>query len=322
MAETGASVAGRWFVGTASAAGLHVEGNPNQDAAGFATAGDSVVVAVADGHSGPRHFRSERGAQFAVDAACEAGSELAGELDALGNLEEVVALITDRLLPDIVELWEERVAADVTGDPFAGDGTPLAARADAVVPYGTTLLLALVSPIWAVAAQIGDGDIVVVGGGRQVNCPVPGDPMIEGSHTTSLCQENAAASFRIAAIDLIGFPIAAVLLATDGYGDSQAESPWQPAVGLGIIQLATDQGIAYVTGQVGEWAARCASADGAGDDTSLALVINSTAAADRPPRSRSRLPSRRSGRLEGGEAQASIVGLGADRGEGRPRIEV
>ncbi|MGH2717614.1 MAG: protein phosphatase 2C domain-containing protein, partial [Actinomycetota bacterium] len=199
--------------------------------------------------------------------------------------------------------------------------TALSTRADVVIPYGTTLLLAVVSPIWAVTAQIGNGDIVVVGGAREVNCPVPGDPAIDERLTTSLAQENAVASFRFAALDLVGFPIAAILLATDGYGDSQAETPWQPPVGLGILQLASDEGIAWVTGQLSDWAARCASAEGAGDDTSLALVVNSASASDRPPRSRSRLPSRRSGVMEIGGAGASIVGLGADHGEGRPRIE-
>ncbi|HLI55961.1 MAG TPA: protein phosphatase 2C domain-containing protein [Actinomycetota bacterium] len=323
-ADTGVSVVGRWFIGTASALGVAhaVDGGPNQDASGFAAAGDSVVIAVADGHGDPRHFRSDRGAQFAVDSACEAGAELAGQLDALGKVDEVVDLVTERLLPDVIDRWEERVAADVMEDPFPGDGTPLASRADVVVPYGSTLLLAVVSPIWAVTAQIGDGDVVVVGGGRQVTCPVPGDPLVDGRHTTSLCQENAAANFRLAAIDLIGFPVAAILLATDGYGDSQAEDPWQPPVGVSIAQLAADQGIAWVTGQVAEWAARCASADGSGDDTSLALAINTTIGSDRPPRSRSRLPGRRSGRIEGGgEEGSSIVGLGPDRGEGRPRIE-
>ncbi|MGH2718492.1 MAG: protein phosphatase 2C domain-containing protein, partial [Actinomycetota bacterium] len=105
MAETGASVAGRWFVGTGTAAGIHVEGNPNQDAAGFVIAGDSVAIAVADGHSGPRHFRSDRGAQFAVDAACEAGAGLSGKLDALSNIDAVIALLAEQLLPDLVDRW-------------------------------------------------------------------------------------------------------------------------------------------------------------------------------------------------------------------------
>ena len=321
MAETGASAVGRWFVGTGSAPGLHVEGNPNQDAAGFATAGDSIVIAVADGHSGARHFRSDRGARFAVDSACEAGAELAAELDGLGNIEELIELVNKRLLPEVVDRWEERVAVDVSEDPFPGDGTALGGRADAVVPYGSTLLMALVSPVWAVAAQVGDGDILVVGGSRQVTCPVPGDPVLDGTRTTSLCLDNPLDSFRLAAIDLVGFPVAAILLATDGYGASQIEDPWQSPVGLSILQLAGDQGIAWVTGQVPEWAARCASAEGAGDDTSLALLINSTAATDRPPRSRFRLPTRRSGRTQRSDELVNVVSLGPDRGEGRPRTE-
>ena len=61
-------------------------------------------------------------------------------------------------------------------------------------------------------------------GGRPL-LPVPGDPLLDGRHTTSLCGARAGTSvspwWTSPTTPLLG-----VLLATDGYGNAQVADPW------------------------------------------------------------------------------------------------
>jgi hypothetical protein len=91
--------------------------------------------------------------------------------------------------------------------------------------------------------------------------------------TTSLCQADAVASFRTGTHDLRQVPLATLLLATDGYGNSQAEEPWQPGVGRDLAELAAEHDHHWFEQQVPGWARRCASAEGSGDDTTIALLL-------------------------------------------------
>ena len=48
-------------------------------------------------------------------------------------------------------------------------------------------------------------------------------------------------SFRTGAYDLREVPLATLLLATDGYGNAQADEPWQPGVGRDLAELAAER---------------------------------------------------------------------------------
>jgi hypothetical protein len=141
-----------------------------------------------------------------------------------------------------------------------------------VIAYGATLLLAVLAEGWVLVAQIGDGDVVALRADGTVEVPVPGDPTLDGHYTTSLCQETAVGSFRVAVIDDVA-ALVALLLATDGYGNAQASDPWPPAVGADIISLLRTQGTAFVGRQLPTWVERCASKEGSGDDTTVVLAV-------------------------------------------------
>lgn len=59
---------------------------------------------------------------------------------------------------------------------------------------------------WLLLAQIGDGDILGIGVAGAALSPVPGDPLLDGLHTTSLCAPDAEQSFRTATVDLAAEP--------------------------------------------------------------------------------------------------------------------
>ena len=278
------------MIGTARGAAHDARGLPNQDSAESLVIGQAggTVVAVADGHGHDRHFRSAAGSELAVRTACAVAEELTADAGPRPWSQTRAAALRDRLPRAIVGRWREAVALDIAAHPYtaaelsaleqAGDGPD--------IPYGSTLLLALIADGWLVCAQIGDGDLLAVrpdGGGWS---PVIGDDLLDGYRTTSLCQPGAVSAFRVAAYDLRATPLLALLLSTDGYGNAQAEEPWQPVVARDIAELAARHDHDWFAGQLPIWAERCASAAGSADDTTIALLLapgsERLAAASRP----------------------------------------
>lgn len=274
-----------WHLFTASAQGAahRAGGLPNQDAVG--SRGDArggatpLVVAVADGHGDPRHFRSGRGSRLAVDVACELGSDAATRILPAATAQAVGQKLTGWLVPGIVDGWRAAVAEDLGHHPFSAPELAQRHPGDAAaIAYGSTLLLAVLAGRWLLLAQIGDGEMVLVEAGGRVAVPVPSDPSLRGRYTTSLCQEDALAHFRVATVDVEAVAAEVLLLATDGFGNAQTSEPWQPGVGTDLLAFVRERGVEWVGLQLPAWAERCASAEGSGDDTTLALLVRSTAA--------------------------------------------
>jgi hypothetical protein len=233
-----------------------------------------VVVAVADGHGAVRHFRSSAGSLLAARAACAVVQELTADASAPWTAG-VAESLRDQLPRAIVTRWRELVARHLELHPFTPDElSALELAGDRPeIPYGSTLLVAVIAGGWLVCAQIGDGDMLAVRPDGQGWTPVAGDDQLDGFHTTSLCQVGAVGSFRTAAYDLQTEPLLALLLGTDGYGNAQVADPWQPEVAQDIAELAARHDHRWFERQLPGWAERCASAAGSGDDTTIALLL-------------------------------------------------
>lgn len=263
-----------WHVvaGTARGRSHHVRGMPSQDAVAHQQipAVGGTVVAVADGHGHERHFRSGTGSALAVQAACQVVSDHAAAL-ATGNAE----VISGALPAAILSCWRTEVARDVSRHPYPAEQlSALDSEGDGPdVPYGSTLLVAVVSNGWLTCAQIGDGDLVAVHPDGAWDCPVPGDANLDGLRTTSLCQPDAADAFRVGVRNLAERPLLALLLASDGYGNAQAADPWQPQFARDLAELALGHDVDWFAQQVPGWAELCASGEGSGDDTTIALLF-------------------------------------------------
>jgi len=250
-------------------------GLPNQDAvAAHQVRPDVLVAAVADGHGHRRHFRSARGSQLAVAVACEAAGELTARLDEFETARQIESEALHKLVPAITGRWRDAVREDVAADPFtAQEEATRASRDDALIAYGSTLLLAIAGRRWLVLVQIGDGDIMGIQPDGRPLLPVPRDPSLDGQQTTSLCGPRAEDDFRAAVVDASTTQLLGVLLATDGYGNAQVAEPWADAVSVDLAELISDRPPEWLAGQLPLWASRCASADGSADDTTIALLI-------------------------------------------------
>ena len=279
------------FIGTARGSAHESRHLPNQDSAGSqpVTPAGGVVVAVADGHGAARHFRSSTGSVLAVKAALAVIGELAAE--STGPWGAAAADSVSGQLPSaIVARWRQLVAEDLVSRPYSPDEAAALelARDGTEIPYGSTLLLAVIVTGWLVCAQIGDGDMLAVRPDGSGWIPVGGDDRLDGFRTTSLCQAGAVGSFRTSVHDLRTEPLLALQLSTDGYGNAQVTDPWQPAVAADLASLAARHDRGWFEQQVQLWAQRCASAQGSGDDTTIALLLAPDSARAHPRPSRRR----------------------------------
>jgi hypothetical protein len=265
-----------WLALTASQLGAAHQktGQPNQDAvAARQIRPDVLIAAVADGHGHRRHFRSGRGSLLAVAVACEAAEDLAGRLADFQAPGPIESEALGKLVPAITGRWRQAVRDDVAADPFTAREEAARGDDDALIAYGSTLLLAIAGRRWLVLVQIGDGDIMGIQPDGRPLLPVPGDPSLDGQQTTSLCGTRAEDEFRAAVVDASTTPLLGVMLATDGYGNAQAADPWADAVSADLAELINDRPREWLAGQLPLWASRCASTDGSADDTTIALLI-------------------------------------------------
>jgi hypothetical protein len=238
-----------------------------------------MVAAVADGHGHSRHFRSARGARLAVSIACQAAADLAARPGGPPAAPEELRRL---LVPVIVTRWRDAVHHDAAAEPFTGAEEAVRRGDDATIPYGTTLLVAIGTGERLLLAQIGDGDIVCIRPDGTALLAVPGDPLLDGRHTTSLCSPGAGDSFRVAAVDLTDTAVLGALLATDGYGNAQVAQVWESVVSAELAEPIASRPLSWMASQLQAQAGQCASVDGSADDTTLALLLAPAAAQDGP----------------------------------------
>jgi hypothetical protein len=272
VADSGTDGVVTWQVIADSARGAthRTNGLPNQDAVASQDGPGGVVAAIADGHGHIRHFRSADGAALAVGVACRVASQAAAVLGGDDTGDQEAERAGRELARTVVADWRSAVADQLELRPYTVEEQFVLNRsADTpVIPYGSTLLVAVITARWLVCAQM----LAVCPDGGSFS-PVAGDDRLDGRRTTSLCQPDALGSFRTGAHDLRQVPLVALLLATDGYGNAQADEPWQPGVGRDLAELAACRDRHWFGQEVPGWAQRCASADGSGDDATIALLL-------------------------------------------------
>lgn len=161
----------------------HVRGNlPNQDAVAHAAEDGWFYLAVADGHGAAPHYRSDRGAAFAVEIVLDLLRRSVADL----SVHDPARLVSS-LPGSLVERWRERVEADIRAAPVRERP-----GFESHAVYGTTCLAAAIGPGLAIFVQIGDGDLLASCPSGLVDRAIPADPALAGPATYSLCQPDAA----------------------------------------------------------------------------------------------------------------------------------
>jgi hypothetical protein len=250
---------------------VHVrDGLPLQDSHAVRVDGATAYAAVADGHGHRLHFRSDVGSRLAVDLTLEL---LAAALPRLTGVAETETALR-ALGTDLVERWTAAVYADIEAHPFDPEERALVSgteREHLTRPYGTTVLAMVATGDLVGVLQIGDGDAVVVTAAGQALRPVPEDPALDGTRTTSLCQPDPVDALRIGALDAAAADVVLGYLCTDGFSTSRVDRDgWWQQTGAELVSFAREHGFAWIGERLPGWLEEPAQIGG--DDTTLALL--------------------------------------------------
>lgn len=250
---------------------VHVrDGLPLQDSHAVLVADDTAVIAVADGHGHRLHFRSDVGSALAVRISSEL---LSAALPRLTDPATAPAVLRE-VGTELISRWTRAVGDHVTQHPFAGDDLALVDPTDpgrTTRPYGSTVLAMVATDTLLGVLQIGDGDAVVVTASGTSLRPVPEDPDLDGSRTTSLCQPDPGASLRVGALDVHAEDLVLGYLCTDGFSTSRVDADgWWRQTGEELVGFARQHGFAWIDARLPGWLEEPAAIGG--DDTTLALV--------------------------------------------------
>lgn len=243
-----------------------------------------VIMAVADGHGGSKYFRSDQGAQLAVNTAGDVIREFLKGQSGLDNLSIIKETAEDWLPKNLVRRWLEEVDAHLESEPISpedllvleskfGSEARQSVEANPRIAYGATLLIAVVVQEYLLFMQLGDGDILAVSADGKVFRPVPGDDRLFGNETTSLCSQNAWRDFRVNFQPVSTDPPALLLLSTDGYANCFRDEEGFRKVAADIYRMIQTDGIDYINDNLESWLVD-ASKIGSGDDITVGLICN------------------------------------------------
>lgn len=263
-----------WIIGAASVIGpAHVRRKmPNQDAVAVQPASlehaPVVVGALSDGHGATPHFRSDRGARFAVETAISALEWGTGATDEIDMVE---------LGFTVAEGWRQKVGEDIAHDPYEQS------VANNLHPYGATMLAMLADNDQMCLLQLGDGDILLGYSDGRITRPIKAPEGLIGEQTYSLCLDQSEQcidswfAHRSWDDELPDF----VLMATDGvskslvsedaFADLAAQYRERCRAGTKIFTETIKA--------LPEWL-QTLSARGSGDDASMILAVRQTVTGD------------------------------------------
>jgi hypothetical protein len=243
----------------------------------------AFVLCVADGHGASRHRRSHLGALWAVQEFVHCATPFAervarheSEPSALRGLAEEAGWLGRT----VCHRWRERVLMFEANSP--SDGTdPRRGRAPEdgaqLIPYGSTVLGAVVSDRLLFTWQLGDGDIALIGeDGAYWHGESGGDVL--GDETESLCGPEPWRSVRAHWQRLSPYgERRLVALSTDGLAKSFADQNGYRAFAEGVYRSVVRHDAPWVRERLPDWLRKAAAHSG--DDTTLAGVYH---AGERP----------------------------------------
>lgn len=243
--------------------------------------GDSSLSAavISDGHGDSNCFRSAVGAQFACEICLNLFRQFQGitsHITDIGSCDfESDVLLLER---ELVSKWKKKVLAHAETSPFSEDELQQASediRAQYGMghtlerAYGCTLIAAMVTRSYFLCMQIGDGKCVSAYPGGIFVEPVPPDENCVGNRSTSLCNRDAATSFRHYYSRIL--PIAA-FVSSDGVEES-FDTAGLYNFFYSIAYWRRQQGAACASDNLNDLLPKI-SEGGSGDDVSVSAFLS------------------------------------------------
>ncbi|MFI1282375.1 protein phosphatase 2C domain-containing protein [Streptomyces sp. NPDC020858] len=260
----------------------------NQDhyeAEGRGTAGQPLIMAVADGHGSAAHARSHLGSRFAVDLFVQQARLFAALAEPRGDgqppsLSWLMHYAEHTLPRQLVSAWQEKALGhwERTRSP----GEPGMDPVDKLVLYGSTLVGAVLTPRVFAAWQLGDGELTVVTDDGRVTVPLAPDEADLGDETESLCSPQAWLRVRThwAPVTAPARAPRLVSVSTDGLSKSFASDTGFRQFMAGLDDRLAAEGTECVRAVLPQWLAKASRHSG--DDTTLVAAWHTTAATADP----------------------------------------
>lgn len=263
-------------------------GTPNQDAVYWRSSAGTgeeniVCVAVADGHGGNKYIRSSLGSMFAVRETVDVLEHFAREM--LSNPESrssgsSISRIAQETLPrSVTRRWDIAVRShfhsqDFTENEFENltEQQRAELRARPQIAYGSTVLGTVVTDVFILYLQLGDGDILTVTETGEVSSPLIDDPRAFANETPSLCNGNAWQDFRILYQPTDDHLPALIVLTTDGYRNSYGTRDGFSFVGSDILRELLLSGPPQIAEAIPIFL-KTTTENGSGDDITIANVF-------------------------------------------------
>lgn len=284
-----------WHVFASSVRGAtHTQvGLPNQDACLWfpeSGRGPPVILALSDGHGGAKYFRSDRGAAFAVQTAVAVLRDLLPLVEPAGkySLMGIRVLVEERLPQRLVRIWQQRITTHLQSHPFTDEEwewlaahTPQSANARHLITehpsiaYGATLLAVLVTDLFILFVQLGDGDILMVSDMGEVKQAISQDRRFAINETSSLCAPDAWRDARIGFLRLRGASCeqapALIIVSTDGYRNAFPDEKRFHQVGSELLDMIFTEGMHVTCRDLPMWLEEAALM-GNGDDVTFGIM--------------------------------------------------
>lgn len=283
----------------------HIKAEPSkvcEDASGFYDDDQMHICVVADGHGSDNYPRTDRGSQFAVDAAIEQIKAFVGKIynpnpENLEKSEKESNELIDKLLHtkinethllqylsrNILMKWREFVENDVEENPFQESEMANVSEKykkrympediserRAEKAYGCTLIAYVVTEKFCFGMQIGDGKCVVIDQNGSISEPIPWDENCQMNVTTSICDSDASDEFRFFVTDE---KPSAVFCGSDGIDDSYANVEEMYALYRSILKIFVEHGIEVGKSEIKDYLP-VLTKRGSGDDVSIALIMD------------------------------------------------
>ncbi|MFJ3513649.1 PP2C family serine/threonine-protein phosphatase [Streptomyces sp. NPDC090131] len=254
------------------------------DAVGLGTAGQPLIMAVADGHGSAAHALSHFGSRFAVDLFVQQARLFATLAEPRGearapSLAWLMNYAQYTLPRQLVNAWQEKALGH--WERTRSRAEPGRPPADRLVLYGSTLVGAVLTPRVFAAWQLGDGELTVVGDDGRVSAPLAPDEADLGDETESLCSPQAWLQVRThwAPVTEPARAPRLVSLSTDGLSKSFASDAGFRQFMAGLDDRLSAEGAERVRAALPQWLTK--ASQHSGDDTTLVAAWHTaTAQAD------------------------------------------
>lgn len=173
-----------------------------QDSSAHFVCDHYAVAVVADGHGSKKHFRSNMGSKFAVEATLDTIANFYSDAE---NFEKTFPqnhkFVIKRINKQIIANWNSKVSEHLSKNPVtAEEKSKFTYEEFEQIPpesyYGTTLIACIAGRDFTFGMQIGDGSLITVfDDGEAVN-PIEYDESAPANITASLCNAGAASYFN------------------------------------------------------------------------------------------------------------------------------